>query len=84
LALQSGRKLIALGQTGRQMTVVSAVPVADISITVGIAVVTVTVSMPVAAVIMTVVVAVIVVTIVLVMAVSIALSQYDGARQRQC
>jgi hypothetical protein len=51
--------MIAFGQTRRQMIVVSAVPVADISVMVGIAVVTVTVSMPVA-VIMIVVGAVIV------------------------
>ena len=38
LALESGRKTIAFGQTRRQMIVVSAIPVADILVTVGIAV----------------------------------------------
>jgi len=73
-ALESGGKVIALGQTRRQVIVVSAVPAANIPVTVGIAVVTVSVSMPMpVAMIMVVVVAVIVVTIVLVMAVAITL-----------
>jgi len=73
-------EMIAFGQPRRQMIVVSAVPVADISVTVGIAVVTV--SMPVAMT-MIVVRTVIVVAIVLIVAVAIALSHRDGAGERQ-
>jgi hypothetical protein len=47
--------MIAFGQTRRQMIVVSAVPVADISVMVGIAVVTVTMSVPVAVIMIVVV-----------------------------
>ena len=84
LALESGRETIAFGQARGQMIVVTAVPVADISVMGGIAVMTmpVTVSMPMS--LVTIVVgAVIVVTIMLVVAVAIALGYGDGAGERQ-
>jgi len=78
LALQSRRKMIAFSQTRRQMIVVCAVPVVDVSFMVGITAVTLTVAVPVA-VIMIVVGAAIVVTIMLVVAVAIALGYGDCA-----
>jgi len=77
LALQPRRQMITFRQTRRQMIVVSPVPVADVSVVVGISFMAVTMSMPVT-VCMIVIGAVIVVTIAFAVTVAIALGHCHG------
>src|SRR5207302_9028009 len=88
LTLQAGRQTIAFRQSGRKVIVVSAVPAADVAITVGVApvamavIVTVTIAVAVIAVVTVMPAIVIVIAIVFVVAVAVALR--GGDRGGKC
>ena len=73
LALQAGRQTIALGQSGREMLVVRAIPAADVAVVVGIALVVAAVAMILVVAVSFAVVAIMVVTVMAALVIVIAI-----------
>jgi hypothetical protein len=90
LALQSGRKTVALSQTRRQVVVVRTIPVVDLTVMIFIVAVaipmsvTISMSMAVIVVIAAIVGAIFVVAVVFVMPVAVSLRHGDGRGKRNC
>jgi hypothetical protein len=80
LGLQSGREAIALGEAGREVRVMSTVPVVDVAVMVGIGIVAMFVAVTMTVVAVTVVVAIM---FVVAIAIAVALSSGDGCGERQ-